>query len=133
MTSTSFEITRLTSIPSDCNNHKVSICQLDFSPQFEYMATPKSVAHAFLKVKAKNDSAYALLSGFALGVDPAVKVTYKPLRKFQQTSGIISKFQVYDFHQQIEVKNTKRDVIKIKITDQCPRSTNDKIKVSHMT
>ena len=69
----------------------------------------------------------------ALGVDPAVKVTYKPLRKFQLTSGVISKFQVYDFHQQIEVKNTKRDAIKIKITDQCPRSTNDKIKVSHMT
>ncbi|XP_065649065.1 protein F37C4.5 isoform X2 [Hydra vulgaris] len=156
MTSTSFEITRLTSIPSDYNDHKVSICQLNFSPKFEYMATPKSVAHAFLNVKANNDSAYPLLSGYAnvfldsnfltrtslpavspmedfeiaLGVDPAVKVTYKPLRKFQQTSGILSKTQVYDFHQQIEIKNTKRDAIKIKVTDQCPKSTNEKIKVT---
>ena len=65
MTSTSFEITRLATIPSDNNEHKVSICQLVFSPQFEYMAIPKSVAHAFLKLKVKNDSMYALLSGFA--------------------------------------------------------------------
>ena len=65
----------------------------------------------------------------ALGVDPAVKVTYKPLKKFQQTSGMISKSTVFNYQQQIEIKNTKPNPIKIKVTDQCPRTANDKIKV----
>ena len=66
----------------------------------------------------------------ALGADPAVKITYKPIQKFQQTSGMISKSKVYNYHQIIEIKNTKIDSIKITVTDQCPRTSNDKIKVS---
>ena len=56
---------RPSTIESDNVEHKVSICQLDFSPQFEYNAIPKSVAHAFLKIKVKNESNYALLAGDA--------------------------------------------------------------------
>ena len=63
LTSTSFEIVRPSTIESDNVEHKVSICQLDFSPQFEYNAIPKSVAHAFLKIKVTNESNYALLAG----------------------------------------------------------------------
>lgn len=63
MTSTAFEITRPATIESDNVGHKVSICQLDFQPEFEYFSTPKAVAHAFLKVKAKNESPYAFLAG----------------------------------------------------------------------
>ena len=65
ITSTSFEIARPATIQSDDVGHKVSICQLDFSPQFEYMSTPKAVSHAFLKIKTKNDSSYAMLAGDA--------------------------------------------------------------------
>lgn len=65
ITSTNFEIVRPATIESDTVEHKVSICQLDFSPQFEYIAIPKSVAHAFLKIKVKNESSYALLAGDA--------------------------------------------------------------------
>ena len=65
LTSTNFEILRPATIESDNNEHKVSICQLEFSPQFEYTAIPKSVAHAFLKVKVTNESSYALLAGDA--------------------------------------------------------------------
>ena len=56
---------RPSTIESDNVEHKVSICQLDFSPQFEYNAIPKSVAHAFLNIKVKNESNYALLAGDA--------------------------------------------------------------------
>ena len=65
----------------------------------------------------------------SLGADPAVKVSYKPIKKFQQTTGLLSKMSVYNYHQQIEIKNTKASAIKIAITDQCPRPLNDKIKV----
>ena len=65
----------------------------------------------------------------ALGADAAVKVEYKPVRKFQQTSGILSKLKVYNYHHVIEVKNTKSDSINVIVTDQLPRSCNDKIKV----
>ena len=65
MTSATFEIARTATIQSDDVGHKVSIAQLDFKPDFEYISTPKLVSHAFLKVKAKNESAYALLAGDA--------------------------------------------------------------------
>ncbi|XP_066914038.1 protein F37C4.5-like isoform X3 [Clytia hemisphaerica] len=156
LTSTNFDILRPSTIESDDVEHKVSICQLDFSPEFEYLAIPKSVAHAFLKIKVKNDSNYALLAGdanvfldnnfltkttlsavspmeefdIALGVDPSVKVTYKPVKKFQQRTGMISKADLFNFHQVIEIKNTKSLPVKIKVTDQCPWSTNDKIKIT---
>ena len=63
MTSTHFEIVRPATILSDGVGHKVSICQLDFSPKFEYIAIPKAVQHAFLKICVKNESNYALLAG----------------------------------------------------------------------
>ena len=65
----------------------------------------------------------------ALGADAAVKVEYKPARKFQQTSGMLSKWKMYNYHQVIEVQNTKSDSINITVTDQLPRSCNEKIKV----
>lgn len=65
MTSTNFEIARPATIQSDDIGHKVSIAQIDFKPEFEYISTPKLVAHAFLKIKTKNESSYALLAGDA--------------------------------------------------------------------
>ncbi|XP_057307602.1 protein F37C4.5-like [Hydractinia symbiolongicarpus] len=156
ITSTNFEITRLATIQSDDVAHKVSIAQLDFSSELEYLTRPKAVTHAFLKIKAKNESRHSMLAGnanvfldnnfitksslpsvspmeefeVALGADPAVKVTYNPLKKFEQKTGMISKAHVYNFHQQIEIKNTKSSPIKITIQDQCPKSNNEMIKVT---
>ena len=63
ITSTSFEIARPATIKSDNTGHKVSICQIELKPDFEYVTVPKLVAHAFLKAKVKNESPYALLAG----------------------------------------------------------------------
>lgn len=66
----------------------------------------------------------------SLGVDPSVKITYKPVKKFQQRSGVISKSDTTNFHQVIEIKNTKLQPVKIIVTDQCPMTQiTDKIKV----
>ena len=63
ITSTTFEIARNSTVQTDNAEHKVSICQIDLKPTFEYTSVPKLVAHAFLKAKVTNDSNYALLAG----------------------------------------------------------------------
>ena len=66
----------------------------------------------------------------SLGVDPAVKVTYKPIHKFREHSGLISKTVSTTYKQVIEVKNTHKDLVKIIVIDQVPLSTEEKIRVS---
>jgi len=133
----------------------VSVAIIDLQPKFEYECVPKKSAHAYLKAKVKNTSPYALLSGptnifldnnfiakaelkavspsedftCSLGVDPAVKVTYKPIHKFREHSGLISKTVSTTYKQVIEVKNTHKDLVKIIVIDQVPLSTEEKIRV----
>jgi len=60
-----FEIPRSTTIPSDNNTHKVSIGIINLKPEFEYEAVPRKNAHAFIKAKVVNDSTYLILAGQA--------------------------------------------------------------------
>eukprot|EP00118_Oscarella_pearsei_P000562 m.5253 g.5253 ORF g.5253 m.5253 type:complete len:601 (+) comp12617_c0_seq1:69-1871(+) len=155
ITSATYEVKRKTTIPSDKTGHKVSIDVIPLKPEFEHESAPRLSAHAFLKAKVKNSSRYAFLPGQAnvfldgnfitkssvsavspgeefgcfLGADRAVKVTYKPFREYQIQTGIVSKSSVVIYHQIIGVQNTRSDVCKIKVSDQLPRSTEDRIKV----
>lgn len=65
----------------------------------------------------------------SLGVDPAVKITYKPVNKFAKKSGLVTKSKQIEFQQEIIVKNTKASAVKIKVTDQLPKSSEDKLRV----
>ncbi|XP_065179386.1 protein F37C4.5-like [Sycon ciliatum] len=156
VTSTAFEIPRRTTIPADKTGHKVSVAIIDLEPKFDYETVPKVQAHAFLKAQVKNSSQYALLKGPAnvfldnnfisktslsnvspyedftcsLGVDPAIRVLYKPVRRFKENTGILSKYTLATRKQAIEIKNTRLDVIRIKLTDTVPRSVEEKIKVN---
>ena len=69
----------------------------------------------------------------SLGVDPGVRVDYKPLHKFREQGGVISKTVAMTYKQVIEVKNTHQEVIKIQVNDQLPLSTEEKIKVKILT
>ncbi|CAH1799373.1 unnamed protein product [Owenia fusiformis] len=155
ITSTTFDIARLHSIPCDNATHKVSVAIIDLTPLFEYECVPKMAAHAYLKARVRNTSSYALLAGptnifldnnfiakadlkavspsedftCSLGVDPGIRVQYKPLHKFREQSGIITKTISMTYKQVIEVKNTHSKNIKIIIMDQLPCSTEEKIKV----
>ncbi len=66
----------------------------------------------------------------SLGVDPSVKVTYKPVHKYREEYGMWSKSVGMIYKQDIEVKNTRNQTIKITVSDQLPQSSDDKIKVS---
>lgn len=65
----------------------------------------------------------------SLGVDAAVKITHKPVQKFEKKSGLVTKYKQLEFQQDIVVKNTKASSVKIKITEQLPKSSQDKLKV----
>ncbi|ESP04072.1 hypothetical protein LOTGIDRAFT_230318 [Lottia gigantea] len=155
-TSTSYEIARISTIPSDSIQHKVSVGIIDLKPRLEYITVPKKVPRAFLTAKLTNTSQFTLLPGptsifldnsfvakadlksvspqeefeCSLGVDPSVRVIYKPLKKFQETTGFISKQRSMMHQQDIEVKNTHEYAIKILIKDNLPQTGVDKIKVN---
>lgn len=153
---TMYEIQRRSTVPSDDVEHKVTVGLINIKPKINYSSIPLVVPHAFMLAKVTNSSPYTFLSGetsifldntfvgkasmkdvypmeefdCSLGVDPAVKVTYKPQKKFQASSGILSKVVSTTHEQVIEVKNTHDFPVHMVIQDQLPRSTDDRIKVT---
>ena len=63
------------------------------------------------------------------GVDQAIRVDYKPVRKFQEQSGLIQKTRCTTYVQAVEIKNTTANMVKLLLVDQVPLSTDDKIQV----
>lgn len=150
-----FMIPRKASIPSDNKTHNVSIAILNLSSEFEYETVPKINTHAYIKAKVKNTSEFALLAGHAnvfldnnfvaktylnsyspqeelnlsLGVDPAVKIDYKPVKKYSTQHGLVSKTSLTTYVQLIEIKNTGQNKAKILLIDNLPLSSDDKIQV----
>ena len=65
----------------------------------------------------------------SLGVDPAVKVTYKPRKLFNASSGLLGKVESDTHEQVIVVKNTHDYSITVTVIDQLPRSRSERVKV----
>uniref|UniRef100_A0A2C9KWG3 DUF4139 domain-containing protein n=1 Tax=Biomphalaria glabrata TaxID=6526 RepID=A0A2C9KWG3_BIOGL len=155
-TSTTYEIARQSTIPSDNTEHKVTVAIIELKPTLSYLSVPKVVPHAFLQAKVVNNSPYTLLPGrtnifldnsfvakaeikavapkeefeCSLGVDPSIRVDYKPLNKVSSQSGLISKSNTTTYEQNIEIKNLHNYAIKIVVRDNLPRSLDEKIKVT---
>ncbi|GMS96711.1 hypothetical protein PENTCL1PPCAC_18886 [Pristionchus entomophagus] len=153
--STEFSITRPCSIPADGAQHKVTIGIVTLQPQLVHESVPTKNSSAFLTASAINSSALPILTGHAsvyldgafvaktvlksvspgerftasLGVDPAVKIEYKPAHKHHEQTGLINKWSSTVTEQKIIVKNTRGDAVLLTIKEQIPRSTDDKIKV----
>lgn len=151
-----YSIPRPATIESDNRPHKVPIGTINLSATLSYVCVPKKSQHGYLQAVAVNtDENYVLLPGQAniffdnsyvstsrlkavnykekfdlsLGVDPAIKVEYKPVGKFQETSGLFSKTQSTTYRHHTTIKNTKNIPISIKVVDQLPFSQDEKIKV----
>ena len=67
----------------------------------------------------------------SLGVDPAIRIDYKPIKKFNASSGglLTQKTTTITYQQVIEVKNTTANQAKILLSDNIPLSNDDKINV----
>jgi uncharacterized protein (TIGR02231 family) len=154
--SSTFDIPRLATIPCDNNTHKVNIGIINLDPEFDYETVPRKCSNAFLKAKVKNTSQFTILAGDAnvffdncfvanthlksystqeeftcsLGVDPSIKIDYKPLKKYKEQNGIINKTITMFYEQLIEIKNTTTSSIKITLVEQLPLSADEKVKVT---
>ena len=63
------------------------------------------------------------------GVDPSVKVVYRPLKRFRETGGLISKVVTHTYQQVTEITNTREETATVTFTDQVPYSQEEKLKV----
>lgn len=58
-----------------------------------------------------------------------MKVVYKPVRRFREEGGLISKTVTYTYKQVTEIHNTRKEAAIITFVDQLPKSQDEKLKV----
>ncbi len=63
------------------------------------------------------------------GVDPSVKVVYKPVKRYREQSGFVSKNVTYTYKQVTEIFNSRAEPTVITFKDQIPKSEDEKLKV----
>ncbi|KHJ90289.1 hypothetical protein OESDEN_09869 [Oesophagostomum dentatum] len=153
--STEFTIAKPAAIPSDGAEHKVTIGIIDVEPLLVHECVPSKNKSAFLTASAVNSSELAFLPGDAsvylnnsfisktflknispgerfscsLGVDTALRVEYKPARKYHEQTGLLTKSSSTVNDQLIIVKNSRGDPVLLTVKEPIPRSTDEKIRV----
>ncbi|KAF8319063.1 hypothetical protein DL93DRAFT_2164756 [Clavulina sp. PMI_390] len=111
--SATFTVDGFSNIPSDGTSHKVSIANIDYDTELEWVTTPRRLPSAFLQCRIKNQSPYQLIAGkssvfldgkfvaksfvpnvspsefftCSLGVDPSVRINFHPQTKLSTTTG----------------------------------------------
>ncbi|KHN86728.1 Protein F37C4.5 [Toxocara canis] len=157
--STVFVIARPATIPSDSSEHKVTITSMDMKPTMIHEVVPCKNTSVFLNASIINSSQFSFLPGQAnvylnnsfvaksnikavspnerficsLGVDPAVKVEYKPAHKYTEQMWLLSKCSTTAHEQRIVVRNTKNEKVLLTIREHVPKSTDEKIKIKLFT
>ncbi|KAI6227795.1 Protein F37C4.5 [Aphelenchoides fujianensis] len=152
-----FPIEAPATIPSGGHSHRVLIAQLDLQPTFMHETNPSKTTSALLAALVTNTSQLALLHGQAsvflnnsficqtsmrtvlpgeqltcsLGVDPAVKIEYRPAKRTQEKLGFMSKYTLTTHEQVINVRNAKvGEKVHLTVREPIPRAVDEKIKVS---
>ncbi len=154
-TSVIFEIRGKNTIASDNLPHKVTVLIQDFPAEFRYSTAPKLSPHAYLKAKVKNTSDFPLLTGVTnvfldnsfvanasmsqvapgedfwtfLGVDGAIKVERKFVRKYEEREGVFDKKTRVVYEYLTEITNNKKSEEELVVWDQVPISSHQDIIV----
>ena len=158
-TSVVFSISGTTTIESDNSEHKATILIDEFPATFRYSCVPKLTPYAYLKAEVKNTTDYPFLAGPTnifldnnfvgnaemdliassekfwtfLGVDEAMKVEHKFLKRNVKQGGMFNKSNSYTYEYKIEITNNKKTNEDIVVWDQLPISNNTKIEVKLIT
>ena len=155
-TSAAFVIERSTTITGDNKQRKVTIALISMQTVATYYSVPALEPKAYYRARATNPSEYPLLASQScsvffgsefigrtsldatnpgesftmfLGVDAAVKIGAKPVKKTTVTTGITGKYLKSVYHHRVNIKNTKRVAIQITLALNLPRSDLDEITV----
>ncbi|EFP11162.1 hypothetical protein CRE_31146 [Caenorhabditis remanei] len=154
--STEFKIPRKSNLPTGTSDHKVTIGTIVLTPSLVHESVPSKNAAAFLTASALNTSVFPFLEGetsifldnafvaksymknvspgerftCSLGVDTAIRVEYKPAKKFHEEGGYITKHSALVTEQTVTVKNTRSgQPLLLTVKHHVPRSTEEKIRV----
>jgi hypothetical protein len=156
ITSSSFTIRSLQSIPSDNQPHKVGISVDEIPVSFFYQVVPKLVRSAFLVGKGMNIRDYPLLAGNAnifldnsfvatislktvmpkdtfsinLGIDEAIRVEWKQVKRFAEQTGTFTSKNKLSLEFESSVQNFKKYPVEIILFDHIPVPANEKITVT---
>ena len=153
---TTFTIPRKVNISSDSKPHKVTVTNETFSPQMVHYVSPNIDASAYLQAKVLNTSRFPLLASekvsvfmdgnfisttkmrpvspgesfnIFLGVDPALKVEYRPCRTSAKTKGLFSSTEVKQYEYCTVLRNTKLNLCRVIVAEILPRSNDENISV----
>lgn len=142
-------------IPADGEPHRVGVGVYPLRGDFFYTLVPKLSPHAFLQASVTHPGPAPLLGGRAtifldgnmvghshlpriepdqpfdlpLGVDEAITVERKLLRRFVDQRGLLSKTTRTRFEFQTVITNRRATAEKLVIKDQVPVSQHDRIKI----
>jgi len=159
LTSATFIIPFKADIPSDNAPHKVAVTTIPLAGDFAYLTVPKLSEQAFLQAKVTNKSDYPILAGssnlyldgifigrshlktvmpneefdLSLGSDENISVERKLIKKFNETTGLISTRAKVTYDYLITIENKRSTVEKIVLKDQMPGSGNEEIIVKLIT
>ena len=68
----------------------------------------------------------------SLGVDQSVRITARPVAVVHGNTGVLTKSNLVTYAHAFVVKNTRSDTVSVKVLEQLPLSTDDRIKVGTM-
>lgn len=157
-TSASFKIANASNIPSDNSPQKVPIISVNLLAQPEYQTVPKRQPVAYLTSKVVNSSEFPLLAGtmnvfldgtfvatsslrtvmsgekfdLALGADEGISVKHKRVQKFTEDTGLTNSGKRITYEYLLTIQNNKKTAEQVVVTDQVPRSRNEKIVVKSL-
>jgi uncharacterized protein (TIGR02231 family) len=151
-----FSIESPATILSDGKSYKVQISTLEFEPVFTHETVPSKTASAFLTAVITNTSSLPLLPGMAsiylnnsfisvtnlksilpgeefrcsLGIDPSLKVEYKPCSRLNEQVGFMTKNSLCTHEQIVSLRNAKASQSAlITIREPIPKAVDEKIKI----
>ena len=154
-TAVTFVIPGATTIASDNKDRTVTIAVLDLPVSYSYAAVPKLSPFAYFRSEVTNNSEFPFLPAprtsmwmevmsqtrqcprcpragsfkADLGIDESIPVERKLVRKFDETTGALSKKSKTTWEYEIRVKNEKRGEITLVVSDQLPISLNEQIAI----
>ncbi|KJA24214.1 hypothetical protein HYPSUDRAFT_136419 [Hypholoma sublateritium FD-334 SS-4] len=153
-----FRIPGYINVPSDAQQHDVTISSFEFNAPLLWHTIPKANARVYMEAKIKNESEYAFIPGTAnmyvdgsfvattsipavnpqetfscpLGLDSSLRVTYhrQECHRIHSVTGFYKKSTTKTYTQRITIFNTKSTPIEnLKVVDIIPVSQDERIEI----